>query len=167
MIEIEFSNQQSTHSVDAAKLMDAARRILESEGVRRASISIAVVDGPTIRQLNRRFLDHDYPTDTLSFVLEQDAEHLEGETIVCADVAASAAPQFGWSADDELLLYLIHATLHLVGYDDGDEQSRAAMQARERFYLAHYQLAPQDDREPADVALLDTPRDPAQGGKTS
>ena len=166
MIEIEFSNQHSTH-VDAAKLTDAARRIIESEGIRSARLSIAVVDSPTMHQLNRRFLNHDYPTDTLSFVLERDAEYLEGEAIVCADVAASAAPRFGWSAADELLLYVIHATLHLVGYDDGDPQSRAAMQARERFYLAQYDLVPQDDREPAKVALLDEPRNPAQGGKTS
>ena len=43
---------------------------------------MAVVDDPTIHELNRRFLAHDYPTDVLSFVLEESAEALEGEIIV-------------------------------------------------------------------------------------
>ena len=35
-----------------------------------ATISLAVVDDDTIHELNRRHLDHDWPTDVLSFVLE-------------------------------------------------------------------------------------------------
>ena len=53
----------------------------------------------------------------LSFVLEQ-GDGLEGEVVVGAETALRAAPQFGWSPHDELLLYVIHGTLHLVGHDD-------------------------------------------------
>ena len=41
------------------------------------------------------------------------------------------APRFGWSAAEELLLYVIHGTLHLVGYDDATPAQRATMRRRE------------------------------------
>ena len=63
----------------------------------------------------------------LSFVLESSNGCLEGEVIVSADRAAAVAPKYGWSAADELLLYVIHGTLHLVGYDDVTPAKRAAM----------------------------------------
>ena len=49
---------------------------------------MAVVDDPTIHDLNRRFLDHDEPTDVLSFMLDDEGGRLEGDVIVSADTAA-------------------------------------------------------------------------------
>ncbi len=142
MIEIELANRQSTHRFDEDRLISAARMILSDEGIERAVTSIAVVDDVTIHELNRRYLQHDYPTDVLSFVFEKSDDHLEGEVIVSADTAATASPQYGWSVDDELLLYVIHGTLHLVGYDDTTPAARDSMRSRECHYLGHFGLAP-------------------------
>src|SRR4029450_4248528 len=86
-----------------------------------APSSSAVGDEKTIHELNRRHLDHDWPTDVLSFVLEDDGEHLEGEVLLSADTAATAADELGNSAAEEQLLYVIHGMLHLVGYNDKDD----------------------------------------------
>jgi probable rRNA maturation factor len=145
VIEIAIANEQTTHPVDEATLTSAARVILEEEGIRSAAVSIAVVDDPTIHELNRRYLQHDYATDTLSFLLERDGDHLEGEVIVSADTAAESAARYGWNTGDELLLYVIHATLHLVGYDDGTDEDRTRMRQQERRYLARYGLQPRYD----------------------
>jgi len=127
--------------------------ILDEASIGDAEISVAVVDDPTIEQLNRRYLSHDGPTDVLSFVLERSAERLEGEVVVSGDTAGRTAPRFAWSAADELLLYVIHGTLHLVGFDDRTPDDRAAMQARERACLGRFGLEPRyeargDGREP-------------------
>ena len=145
MFEIDFANRQSSHPVNASQLLAAVRLILDEEGFREASISLAVLDDPTIHELNRRYLQHDDATDVLSFVLDSGPGRLEGEVLVSADTAAAASTRFGWTAEDELLLYVIHGTLHLVGYDDQTPADRAAMRDRERFYLAHFQLSPQYD----------------------
>ena len=79
---------------------------------------MAIVDDPTIHELNRRYLDHDYATDVLSFAFEQSPVLIDGEIVVSGYMAAATAARCGWPAEDELLLYLIHGTLHLVGFDD-------------------------------------------------
>jgi len=46
------------------------------------------------------------------------------------------AGQIGGTMEDELLLYVIHGMLHLVGFDDKDPDSAAEMREQERHYLA-------------------------------
>ena len=142
---IEISYNQNALQVDAARCERAARSILVDAGVDEARLSLAVVDDDTIHQLNRQFLDHDYPTDVLSFLLEREGNRLEGEVVVSADTAARVAMEIGWAAEDELLLYIIHGTLHLVGHDDATPQQRAAMREREAHYLAAFGLTRRDD----------------------
>jgi probable rRNA maturation factor len=70
---------------------------------------------------------------------------LEGEVIASTDTAANAAARVGWPAEDELLLYVVHGMLHLVGHDDHDSASLAVMRAAERQCLAHFGLEPPYD----------------------
>lgn len=141
MIEIEINNEQTNHRIDKKQLVKAARLVLKEEGVENATISLAVVDDPTIHDLNRRYLQHDYATDVLSFVLDDSDGHLDGEVIVSADTAATNAAEYGWSPADELLLYVIHGMLHLVGYDDKSPVKRKTMREKERQYLAFFEIA--------------------------
>jgi probable rRNA maturation factor len=151
VITIHVANRQTALDVDQSRLREAVRMILDEASIREAEMSVAVVDDPTIHALNRRYLSHDGPTDVLSFVLERSGQKLEGEVVVSAETATRAAARFGWSADDELLLYVIHGTLHLVGHDDQTPPQRAAMRARERACLARFGLEPRyDEQEPAE-----------------
>ena len=142
MLEIELSNRQTRHAVDESRLISAARFVLSEAGIRSGEVSLVVVDDSEIHELNRRYLDHDHATDVLSFVLDREGSRLDGEVIVSADTAAVAAAKYGWKLDDELLLYVIHGTLHLVGFDDLAPDDQAKMRARERHYLQRYQLEP-------------------------
>lgn len=145
MFTIDVSNRQSLLSTDSERLRGAVAAVLEEEGIKSAAISIAVVDDPTIHDLNRRFLNHDEPTDVISFPLD-DADGIEGDVIVSAETAIRSAARYDWPPADELLLYVIHGTLHLVGYDDLDDASRAEMRSRERHYLAALGLQPKYDQ---------------------
>jgi len=136
LIRIEIANRQRALAVDRRILRRAVRAILDDEGVAEAEISLAIVDDRAIRQLHRQYLGQDEPTDVLSFLLERSEGRLEGEVIASADTARTAAARYGNSPADELLLYVIHGTLHLVGYRDDSRRARAAMRVREREYLA-------------------------------
>jgi probable rRNA maturation factor len=142
VIEIEINDQQAVFPVDRRRWKRVARTILKDQGITAATISLAVVSDQVMRQLNRRYLAHDYPTDVLSFVLERTGAGLEGEVIVNAEMAAASAPQYHHTPQDELLVYVIHGLLHLVGLDDQDSRDRAVMRAHERYYLAQDNLGP-------------------------
>ncbi|MHB8970467.1 MAG: rRNA maturation RNase YbeY [Pirellulaceae bacterium] len=135
MIEIEIADQQTTVSVDRARLARAARAILQDHGPRTCRISIALVDDATIQTLNRQYLQHDYATDVLSFVLEETPDLLEGEIIVSGETAAAQAGEYDGTPAEELLLYVIHGILHLVGFDDQAEPAREEMRCAEAGYL--------------------------------
>jgi probable rRNA maturation factor len=67
--EITISDQQSHLAFQTDRLREAIDRILAEEGVVSAEISLALVDDAAIRRINRDFLNHDYPTDVISFSL--------------------------------------------------------------------------------------------------
>ena len=69
---IALNNCQNSQVVDEKFLVEVAHRCLAHEGVSDATISIALVDNTTIRRLNREYLDHDFETDVLSFLLDME-----------------------------------------------------------------------------------------------
>jgi probable rRNA maturation factor len=148
MFQIEIHSETSPEAADDPRLKQAAAAIFREALVDRATLSIAIVDDPTIHELNRQFLQHDYPTDVLSFLLDRDQGSLEGDVVVSLDTAARQAAEFGWGTAEELLLYVIHGTLHLVGHDDQDEEARTEMRAAERRILAIFGIEPRDAPTP-------------------
>lgn len=160
MLHISFTNEQSRVEIDAVMLRDAVRGVLTAERVRDAEISIAVIDDAKMHELNLRYLNHDYATDVLSFRLDEEGEErLEGEIIVSIDTAEREAAEYGWTRENELLLYVIHGALHLVGYDDEDLKDRKAMRAAEARHLARFGLTPRHDDPLADPHLPSSERD--------
>ena len=139
-LKVEIADEQDAHVVTYERLIAAVKQILGDAGYTSGEVSIAIVNDEAMHELNRQYLQHDYPTDVLSFVLEEDETRLIGQLIVSADYAAREAPTFGWTTDDELLLYTIHGALHLVGYDDLEPDLKAEMREQEVAYLSHFGL---------------------------
>lgn len=147
MLKVSIASPQEAVPINRAALRQAVRTVLEGEGVREAEISLAFVDNATIHQLNKRYLDHDEPTDVLSFPLsEANARKLAGEIVIGAVVAQQQAAERGHDLQAELTLYVIHGLLHLCGYDDHSASDQKAMRERERTYLRQLglpEIAPQ------------------------
>jgi probable rRNA maturation factor len=152
---IEIANEQQRHPFDPARLQQGVRRVLQEAGFRAAEISIAVVDDARMHALNRQYLQHDYPTDVLSFVLEHNPQQhsLDGEIVVSADYAAREALRYGWNFADELLLYVLHGCLHLVGHDDATPVGQQAMRQAEAHHLAEFGLQHRYDASPETPGL--------------
>jgi len=122
--------------VDRGRMREIVRAVLNGEDISDAEISLAFVDNPTIHQLNKRYLNHDEPTDVLSFPLsEPSAKKLAGELVIGAEVALAEAAGRGHDVQAELALYVIHGLLHLCGYDDKTDSNAKEMRGRERYYL--------------------------------
>jgi probable rRNA maturation factor len=137
MGRISIATPQEIVAIDRGRMREVVRRVLEGEGVADAEISLAFVDNPTIHQLNKRYLQHDEPTDVLSFPLsEPNAKRLAGELVIGVEVAQAQAQERGHAVEAELALYVIHGLMHLCGHDDHDEEGAAAMRQKEKHYLS-------------------------------
>ena len=103
-------------------------------------ISVALLDDKEIHAANKKFLDHDEPTDVITFPLDEEKNKLTGEILIGVGVARRHAKNARHLLKHELTLYLIHGLLHLCGFDDMDPASRKKMRKRERFYLSRLGL---------------------------
>ncbi|MGI6402005.1 MAG: rRNA maturation RNase YbeY [Thermoguttaceae bacterium] len=138
-LRLTILDEQERLSVDFERIRRAVAKVLDDAGYTRGDVEIIVVAAEPMHRMNVQFLGHDYVTDVLAFALEDDPETglLEGNIVVCSDVAAQRAPDYGWSPDDELLMYAIHGALHLVGYDDHRPEDTTLMRSKEREYLEY------------------------------
>jgi len=118
------------------KSIDQAIQLIASDyGWTEGEISIAVVDDPQIHQVNLEYLQHDYPTDVISFDTTESDDFLEGDIIASAQTAHRTAIENQWKASHELLLYIIHGMLHVVGLDDTTSKKAQQMRAEEKHYM--------------------------------
>ena len=121
MVEIEVVNR-SGQDLDFEAAADLIREVLQAEGIADGELGLQLVGAEEIRDLKREHLGIDEETDALAFPIDgRDAlpagmPRQLGDVVFCPQVVGEA-----WRAP------LVHAVLHLVGYDHGLE-----MQARER-----------------------------------
>jgi len=142
--ELAFDVAVEADGIDLAALEALAQRVMEGEAVAPGTgLSVLITGDDEIRDLNRRFLGVDEPTDVLSFpdeadhfVTGADEEPYLGDIAISLPTARRQAEQLGHSLDAELAHLLVHGILHLCGYDheQGGEPERI-MRAREEHYL--------------------------------
>ena len=125
--------------VNLARIGRIARTILEYEGVREAALSIVFVSSPKIRSLNRQYLRRDYVTDVLAFDLRDGHRpgQVNGDIAVCVDMALKNAAAYQTSCARELVLYVAHGILHLLGFDDHAPADIRAMRKKEQEILEY------------------------------
>ena len=91
-------------------------------------VDVAVVDSREMGSYNRRYLHHAGTTDVISFDLSDAPDGpLIAQIIVCGQVAVRQAAKHACGVQRELLLYITHGLLHLLGYDDRKKQEAKAM----------------------------------------
>ena len=123
MIEVEVENRSGV-AVDEAGAVELARSVLAGEGVEAGELGLVFVGPEESRALKLQHLDIDEATDALAFPLDAlDAlpdglPRQLGDVVMCPQVVG-----------DEWQAPLVHAVLHLVGYDHGAE-----MEAREALH---------------------------------
>ena len=123
MIEVEVDNRSGV-VVDETGAVELARRVLAGEGVESGELGLVFVGPDESRALKLEHLDIDEATDALAFPLDalddlpDGLPRQLGDVVMCPQVVGEE-----WQAP------LVHAVLHLVGYDHGAE-----MEAREEIH---------------------------------
>jgi probable rRNA maturation factor len=121
MVDVEVVNRSGAE-LDVAAAAALVREVLAAEGIGDGELGLTLVTADEIRVLKREHLGVDEPTDALAFPIDGRDElprglpRQLGDVVLCPQVVGEQ-----WHAP------LVHAVLHLVGYDHGSE-----MDARER-----------------------------------
>lgn len=110
--------------------------------VSSGSLGVRLVSDREIHAINREVLDHDYATDVISWGYSDDDGPVEGDLVVSYETACRAAARIGWDPAHELMLYVVHGTLHCLGMEDTDPADRAAMREAERRVFQRLGIAP-------------------------
>ncbi|MCK9518718.1 MAG: rRNA maturation RNase YbeY [Dehalococcoidia bacterium] len=130
--------------VDSHALFELAERVMAGEDIPGGTgLSVLITGDDEIRDMNRRFLGIDEPTDVLSFPDEAGdfvqgiaEEAYLGDIAISLPTAVRQAEDGGHSLDAEVAHLLVHGILHLCGYEheQGGEPERL-MREREEHYL--------------------------------
>ena len=114
--------------------------VLRLERKKDYGVSVLLTGDKEIRKINKKYLRHDFATDVISFGVDEDTRvkgevKFLGDIVVSVETAKKTAGRLGISFKEELARYLIHGTLHLLGYRDENEKAKAAMWRRQEFLL--------------------------------
>lgn len=139
--------------VDAVALHTLALLVLRAEGkAGPLEVGVVVTTDDEVLALNRQYLGHDYKTDVISFGMEDedpDARFLTpaerppylGDVVISYDRAAEQAPDYGHTTNQEVATLLVHGVLHLLGWNDTDDDSRQRMHARQDELMRNTEVA--------------------------
>jgi len=124
--------------VRVADVAAAARRILLALGEADAELTISLVNDAQIRRLNGAYRGKDRPTDVLAFAMREGRRApgdnaLLGDVVISVETAARQAEGRGAPIAQEVRILLIHAVLHLLGYD----HERSVEEARDMRAMEH------------------------------
>ena len=119
----------TTVPVDLASLQDVLVRVCGIVHVTQ-SVHILLSDDEAIQELNQRFRGVDSTTDVLTFPSGQREPFPLGDIAISVPYAERQAQARGVSAHNEFIALIVHGVLHLVGYDDEEEDDKTAMQKR-------------------------------------
>ena len=114
--------------------------VATAENVNFSEVDIAIVGKREMTGINRDFLNHPGVTDVISFDLGGPGENIVAEIIVCSDVAVRQGKQHGQdnTPQRELLLYITHGLLHVLGYDDTTPGKAKKMYSRQEKLLDEF-----------------------------
>jgi probable rRNA maturation factor len=113
--------------LDLRLLKEVIAAALEELEIEEAELGIVLIGAREMASMNEKFLGHEGPTDVITFDYSEKRKQLHGEVFVCVDVAGTQAKEFGTSRQSEIVRYVVHGILHLVGHDDLRASARKKM----------------------------------------
>ena len=145
-LDLTLRNRQRTHPVDIRRLRRVCTALLaELLPVKNAELGVTLVAAPEMARLNGQFLQHKGSTDVITFDYSEAPDprpqtthpvsKLHGELFVCLDEAVLQARRFRTTWQSELVRYIIHGTLHLLGHNDHRAPDRRKLKREENRLL--------------------------------
>jgi probable rRNA maturation factor len=131
-----FYNVDFTEGFNPDVIIPVLNSIVSDYGLEIDYLNIVFVSDEELLEINRKFLNHDYYTDILTFNYAVPGDKLEAELYISIDRVRDNALSVACSFEMELSRVIIHGLLHLSGFDDASPEERSKMTGLENKYLA-------------------------------
>jgi probable rRNA maturation factor len=146
-MNVVVANRQRTRKVKLRLLKQITGDLLAELKIKDAELGINLVSAPEMTALNETFLKHEGSTDVITFDYADDGRAgsplpaagahgvtrptLHGEIFICVDEAVVQAKKFKTNWQSEIVRYIVHGILHLLGHDDSRPAARRRMKREE------------------------------------
>ena len=114
--------------------------LINNELKKTGSITIVFCSDIYLLEMNKKYLEHDYFTDIITFdYVENDV--ISGDLFISVDRVKDNAEKFNATFLNELMRVVFHGVLHLAGYKDKTTPDQQLMREKENFYLSGVDLS--------------------------
>ena len=142
-LELRIQNCQRTRAIEARQLRRTCAELFrEHLRIENVELGVRLVAASEMTQLNEAYLQHQGSTDVITFNYREPGTQgsksgaaICGELVICVDEAILQAKRFRTTWQSELIRYIIHGVLHLLGYDDRRAADRRKMKQEEERLL--------------------------------
>ena len=133
-MKVEIANLQKHYKIKDNKIKQVVKEVLGKKSS-SAKLSFAFVDNNEIKRLNKKYFDSDDVTDVIAFPLNNHNNSLNGEIVVSVETAVDTAIKENVDVEGEIVLYVVHGLLHLLGYSDVNREDAIIMHEKESMIL--------------------------------
>jgi len=135
-MSILIEDRQKKINVDLRRIRRLLSMIMKYLDCKDKEISLLFVDNNEIREINKRYLNRDYPTNVMTFSLTEGEfgninPAVLGDIVISVERALKDAEEAGIELNDELEFLMIHGMLHLLNYNH-ENTSEAEVNKMER-----------------------------------
>lgn len=137
-MNVIIANRQRTKKINARRLKEIVRAVFDELNITEAELGIHLVGAKEMARVNWEYLQHEGATDVITFdhaekrkAESRKRKFIHGELFICVDVAVKQAKEFKSSWQAEVVRYIVHGVLHLLGFDDLKPQMRRKMKREE------------------------------------
>ena len=127
-LEIEFSLKKRR------KIKEWLNAIAFEENNKIENLNFLIVDDKRMIHFNKTYLNHNYPTDIITFNTSENKK-ISGDIIISLERVEENAKEYKVGLEEELWRVMAHGLLHLLGYNDKSKEEKEKMRKKENYYL--------------------------------
>ena len=120
------------------QLLALIKSMLKNQQRLIKEISVTFVDNKQIKEMNKRYLEKNRPTDVIAFNLEEPGTPITGDIYISVDQAKIQALDYHVTLENELVRLVAHGILHVLGHDHQIKRDRLRMTELEDEWINKY-----------------------------
>jgi len=133
-LAIHFHNEDVIASFNKTTVTEWLNSCIQDLDYKTGEISIIFCSDDYLLKINKKYLNHDYFTDIITFNYNEN-NTIIGDLFISIDRVKENAKELKVDFNNELYRVIIHGVLHLCGYNDKTQDQQKEIRTKEDEYL--------------------------------